>query len=165
MAVKFRRCCPKTRLFAVSMVVFVFLCSGCSVAPKTFTTDNLPPDAVKSYAEFYAEGGKTLGYQIPIYLVKRQIREIQMGTVGMRVGSDRRRIAVEPGMHTFVARLGKAEETIEIETFKDMVTPVKITINELGSASTSFGRSIYFEMNLLEEKPYNLSQRPTGGDI
>jgi hypothetical protein len=164
------------------LIISIMFSGGC--ATKEFTdclsenppygfwavqlTDNLPKNALKGYAEFYAKHGDSLGFQIPIY----QIEGTEENLVGKACNCDgytRRRVACIPGTNRFLIRHGPEIKQFDVSVKEGMVTPVRLISTELsrsvflsGNAYTiKSNTQVGFRLEVKVEDPQPLAQHET----
>jgi hypothetical protein len=118
-----------------------FFCALCPVALLTgctLTTDRLPGNIPKGYVLFRHDESRNDRDKIDICQLQDG-KEVHMGSIGM--WNDRRRVACEPGQHTFVIRLrygpivsrSSVAERVQVEVKQGRTTPVSISLVLVGT--------------------------------
>lgn len=140
----------KEKLGLVFILLAFGICTGC----KVVTFDRMPAGAPKGYAEFYSVGIHGVG--LMTWGVCEQIDGQDKKVSGeIWSGSQRRRIATSPGVHTFTVKLNPEYARTTIKVPENMIVPVRVYIepecNKDGIYySDYFGR---FTMRLEPEQP------------
>lgn len=132
-----------TRIAGLILSAAALLCCGCG----TVTTDRLSRDTPRGYVEFQnvtqdLEGRSIEGGVGPVKvyeLVRGKLRSV--GEYGY--WSKRRRVALEPGSHSFVLRpaAGTGQIATKVEVYKDMLTPVKVIYTNAQDQTTTLERA------------------------
>lgn len=147
------------RLYSAAIVrvlllsVYICVLVGC----KTITYDRLPDNARKGYAEFYSRGITGIG--AGTWGVSEDIGGTRSKlTGGVWSGTQRRRIALRPGRHTFVVGLGDAHASVALYLTEGKVKPVRVIIVLEPSWNRTF-RPNDFRIVLREEQSYDLEKK------
>lgn len=131
--------------FLLTAILIAMLFSGCAAFNTDLRIiDKLPDDAPKGYVEFYTEENEDavkLHKEFPgtffIYKIEDSVEEeIKEMVWSWRT---RRRIAVQPGLHTFRVKFASADIKIQVKAIEGMIVPVKFTY-DLGESK------YYYEM-------------------
>ncbi len=115
-------------LFMLS--VLTLLIAGCTIS----TYDKLPDNVPKGYVEFYGEKGETELPDGGTWLLHKYENGKKIDVTGaIWDGNTKRRVAVRPGMHTFIVRLGNAAIKVKIDVIEGMIIPVRVIIDLKGT--------------------------------
>lgn len=143
-------------LFMMSLITL--LITGCAAFKTDLRIfDDLPENDPKGYVEFYAEENEAaieLHKKFPgTFYVFKYEDETETEIKGM-VWSwrTRRRVAVRPGMHTFILKYGSAARKVTVEVVEGMIIPVRV-IFHIGKEEYSYKMfTQHFNMDLNVEK-------------